>query len=176
MLSNVAAKTEKICYFEGHANGCHDYPPERYVADILKFTDFSNVELLGTTEDQRPLFRCWRGALTGQHAVDKLVSILPLYRRIVVVGKSATGKTMIADELRKHCRVYDDVLPPYEEPFVLFDFRGLEYVTDADCVFFVHCSEDERLRRIEATPYKDRLLRTPPGIITAARAFYTVLT
>lgn len=186
ILANAAAKAGKVMYFEGHAAETQGYTVERYVADIVKYTDFENVEYLGPTDAPglRPLFRCWRKLLDVNDGLAQIVMAMKDgCKKIVVVGKSATGKSTLCEMVRNAMSrpfthvVYDDVPPPYHsEPFILFDWRGLEYVPDADCVFFVTCDESERLRRIDAQPYKDRLLRSAPGVVTNARAVFTVRT
>lgn len=182
ILANAAAKAGKVMYFEGHANETQGYRVQEYVRDIVQWTDFANVEYLGPTDAPglRPLIRCWREPLTGAAAVDKIIEAMGKYRKVVVVGKSAVGKSFLFDQITRggicmNHGVYDDVPPPYNcEPFILFDWRGLEYVPDAEAVFFVTCSETERQRRIDGQPYKDRLLRTAPGVATNARAVFTV--
>lgn len=184
ILANVASKAAKVMYFEGHANDTQDYFPETYVRDIVKWTDFANVEFLGRTDKpgERPLIRCTREPLSSASAIVRILDAMKKYNKIVVVGKSAVGKSALCDYLKTNVgtpthAIYDDVVPPYPyEKFILFDWRGLEYVPDADCVFFVTCSESERQRRIDGQPYKDRLLRTAPGVPTCAKAVYTVQT
>lgn len=186
ILANAAAKAYRCLYFEGHANKTQGYGPEQYVADIAAYTDFENIEYLGDTDAPgcRPLIRCWREPLGAHLAMDWISWAMSKYSKIVVVGKSAVGKSVIAKQLAdqwaslntQHA-IYDDVPPPYNyDKFVLFDWRGLEYVPDAQCVFIVTCDEAERQRRIDGQPYKDRLLRTAPGVIKNAKAVFTVQT
>lgn len=185
ILANAAAKATNVLYFEGHANETQGYRVQEYVRDIVRYTDLPNVEYIGDTDSPgfRPLFRCWRKPLTMLEAVNRLLAARKQYKRIVVVGKSAVGKSTLCEILNSRMpkpyshAVYDDVPPPYgHDKFILFDWRGLEYVPDADCVFILTCDESERLRRIDGQPYKDRLLRTPPGKIESARAVFTVRT
>lgn len=186
VLSNAASKADKVMYVEGHEGNAHGYTPDRYVADLVRYTDFENVEFLGRLRGAgaRPLFRCWRGALTPEDAVRRLRQIVAKgdCDRIVVVGKSAVGKTRMrhafaGDHLGEH-RIYDDVKPPYvSKKFILFDWRGLEYVPDAQAVFFLVCDEAQRVSRIASTQtWKDRLLRSPPGDVSHARLVLTVNT
>lgn len=184
ILANACAKAKRCLYFEGHANETQGYRVCDYVRDICLFSGFENVEYLGNSESPglRPLIRCTRKPLTFLDAVPAILRSTERYNKIVVVGKSAVGKSdlfkAVTAGIESHTHTFmDDVPPPHgQSKFVLFDWRGLEYVPDADCVFIVTCDESERLRRIEAQPYKDLLLRTAPGQIKNAKAIYTVKT
>ena len=76
ILSKACMKTNKVMYFEGH------------IKNIINYTDFTEIKYL----DQNSL-RCTRKKLTSEEAAQVILN--SPYNKIVVVGKSQSGKSHI---------------------------------------------------------------------------------
>ncbi len=149
ILSKACRKTNKVMYFEGHGKQTYN----KYMQNLVEYTDFTEIKYMGNTPVSRPFFRCTREKMTSEQAVQAIAN--SPYDKIAVVGKSLAGKTTIREQLQKLDHKFDvvDDLVYWEngqdagriqvsdlnnmDRFVLFDYRGLEYYPDVDVVFFV---------------------------------------
>jgi len=150
ILSKACRKTNQVMYFEGHGKQTYN----KYMQNIVEYTDFTEIKYMGNTPVSRPFFRCTRERMTSEQAVQAIAN--SNYDKIAVVGKSFSGKTYIRKHLQqlehKFTLVDDLLLDPIKgqentridvadlnniDKFVLFDYRGLEYYPDVDVVFFV---------------------------------------
>jgi SAM-dependent methyltransferase len=173
VLSKACMKTKKVMYFEGHNNE----NPQKYINNILEYTDFTTIEYLGNTPKSRPFFRCSRDVLSPKQCVEKILK--SNHKKIAVVGKGLAGKSTIRKQLLSNAvnkKVIDDLyvcgadkkekqqedrinisdLSQYDE-FILFDYRALEYYKDFESVFFITPNEN----LIGQSRNKDKLLRSP---------------
>lgn len=149
ILSKACRKTNKVMYFEGHGKQTYN----KYMQNLVEYTDFTEIKYMGNTPVSRPFFRCTREKMTSEQAVQAIAN--SKYDKIAVVGKSLAGKTTIREQLQKLDHGFDivDDLVHWKNgqdagkiqvsdlnninKFVLFDYRGLEYYPDVDAVFFV---------------------------------------
>jgi len=150
ILSKACRKTNKVMYFEGHGKQTYN----KYMQNLVEYTDFTEIKYMGNTPVSRPFFRCTREKMKIDDAIQAIVN--SKYDKIAVVGKSFSGKTYIRKHLQqlehKFTLVDDLLLDPIKgqentridvadlnniDKFVLFDYRGLEYYPDVDVVFFV---------------------------------------
>ena len=149
ILSKACRKTNKVMYFEGHGKQTYN----KYMQNIVEYTDFTEIKYMGNTPVSRPFFRCTREKMTSEQAVQAIAN--SNYDKIAVVGKSFAAKTTIREQLQKLDHKFDivDDLVHWKngqdagkiqvsdlnniDKFVLFDYRGLEYYPDVDVVFFV---------------------------------------
>ena len=152
ILSKAAKKANKVLYLEGH----NPVSQSQYVKDLLIYSDFTSISSPGYTRDhgRRAFVRCSREILNTESCI-KLLSKMT-HKKIVFIGKSASGKTTLRRAVEKAELDYpinDDlewITGPqkgfntkrisevkWPKKFILFDYRGVEYIRDADVVFFV---------------------------------------
>jgi len=186
LLSKACMKTKRVMYFEGH--GADVNPLNKYVLDLWRHTDFTDINYLGHA-DGRPLIRASREKMNAQGFL-KGIEGSP-HKKIVVIGKSMMGKTTLAkmvpesekrvviDDLRVGGLLISETIEASIEKikkmdsFILFDYRGLEYVPGADAVYFA--TRPQCLSTIQRDGGFDKLLRGPGGTPTNVKEIHTIV-
>jgi len=183
ILAKACMKTKKVMYFEGHAVG--NCKSNKYLKNIMDYTDFTQVEFRGLTPPGRPFFKCSRKVLTSEECVEKILA--SKYKKIAVIGKALAGKTSIRKLLQEkeiNLTIVDDLYVDGNVEkkieiedvkkmgkLVLFDYRAIKYVEDMDVVFFVTPEENLIGQQREGMGH----LRCPKGSLENLKEVYTVL-
>jgi len=188
ILNKACLKTKNVMYFEGHRKAKTNV----YVKNILQYTDFSQIEFLGTVGKKRAFLRCSRETLTPKGCIEKILKLKGRYNKIAIIGKGDVGKTYIRKRLGdcgSHLvvddrRVWDNEKLSLEKlsleklnstkKIILFDYRSLLYVDDFEVVFFLTPNE-KLLQRAQRASTRSRVNELEFKYDKVER-FYTVIT
>ncbi|MFC1479815.1 methyltransferase domain-containing protein [Planctomycetota bacterium] len=150
LLAKSAAHTNIMYICGSQGDTVYDH-----LEDILSFTDFTSIEYKGEAggkeDTSGPLFRLSRSVLTQKKAAALIYSWIQnsTFSKIAVVGKAASGKSLIRKKLEgmthndHDYEIIDDCNDRDHlnsiKKMVLFDYRALEYVDDFEAVIFISC-------------------------------------
>lgn len=108
IVSRLSSITKNVMYYEGHHTSSYD----KLIHNIIKYTDFKNIEYYGKTFDNikdvkgRDFFKLSKKSLEYESSIQKIIELLgnQNINTIAVCGFSGSGKSYLRKKLCEYIK------------------------------------------------------------------------